>query len=85
MNIQPVSTFFNGNTVSITQLIVVLVWDNLADQATFYFKFLTANDVQVSDGNLTMTGQDYADWNTTNDINLAAYQWCAAELNVTFV
>lgn len=41
------------------------------------------NIVQVAQGNLTMTGQDYTNWNQEPDINEAAYVWAATKLNLT--
>jgi hypothetical protein len=36
---------------------------------------------QLSQGNLTMTGQDYADWQT----NQYAYDWIATQIDVTII
>jgi hypothetical protein len=41
--------------------------------------------VQVSQGNLTMNGQTYIDWNANPDINDDAYFWIAAELSLTII
>jgi len=53
--------------------------DNLSDSATFYYALLSDTQAQLSQGNLTMEGQDYADW-TTNDY---AYNWVAEQIDVT--
>ena len=55
--------------------------DNLSTSATFYYALLSDTQVQLSQGNLTMEGQDYADWQT----NQYAYDWIAAKINVTIV
>jgi hypothetical protein len=34
-------------------------------------------------GNLTIGEPDYDVWGASGDINLAAYQWAATELNIT--
>jgi hypothetical protein len=41
--------------------------------------------VQVAQGNLTMTGQEYIDWDesTSGTINEAAFVWAAGKLNLT--
>jgi len=53
--------------------------DNLSTSATFYYALLSDTQAQLSQGNLTMEGQDYADW-TTNDY---AYNWVAEQIDVT--
>ena len=53
--------------------------DNLNDSATFYYALLSDTQAQLSQGNLTMEGQDYADW-VTNDY---AYNWVAEQIDVT--
>jgi hypothetical protein len=53
--------------------------DNLSDSATFYYALLSDTQAQLSQGNLTMEGQDYADW-VTNDY---AYNWVAEQIDVT--
>ena len=55
--------------------------DNLSDSATFYYALLSDTQAQLSQGNLTMEGQDYADW-VTNDY---AYNWVASKIDVTIV
>jgi hypothetical protein len=87
MNIQPVSTYYQGLTVTITQLLLTSVYDNLKDECKFYFALLTASpaNLKVQDGNLLMTGATYTAWGSAQDINLAAYQWAAAQLNLTLI
>jgi hypothetical protein len=55
--------------------------DNLSDSATFYYALLSDTKSQFSQGNLTMEGQDYADWVT----NEYAYNWVASKIDVTIV
>jgi len=85
MDIQPVTMWSNGRSVQATQLNNILVWDNLIDSATFFWQVKDASGNTLQEGNTTMTGADYANWNTTTDINLAAFQFVAAGLNLTLV
>ena len=55
--------------------------DNLSTSATFYYALLSDTMSQLSQGNLTMTGQDYADWQT----NQYAYDWIATQIDVTII
>ena len=55
--------------------------DNLSTSATFYYALLSDTQAQLSQGNLTMEGQDYADWQT----NQYAWDFIAQQINVTIV
>lgn len=37
----------------------------------------------LAQGNLSMTGEEYANWNGESDINAAAYEWAAGKLSLT--
>lgn len=41
--------------------------------------------IQVAQGNLSMTGQEYIDWNEGPEINDEAYVWGASKLNLTLI
>jgi hypothetical protein len=77
--IQPVVFPLNLGTATI--LNAYCVNDNLSTSATFYYALLSETQSTLSQGNLTMEGQDYADWQT----NQYAYDWIAEQLNVTIV
>ena len=77
--IEPVVFPLNLGTAVI--LSAYCVNDNLSTSATFYYSLLSDTQVQLSQGNLNMEGQDYADWQT----NQYAYDWVAAQINVTIV
>ena len=77
--IEPVVFPLNLGTATI--LNAYCINDNLINSATFYYALLTETMVNLSQGNLTMTGEDYADWQT----NQYAYDWIAEQLNLTIV
>ena len=83
--IQPFSLWVNGQQVTATLFNLIIINDNLTNSATFYWQLLDADAVKLQDGNLTMDAADYAVWSSAQDINLAAYQWAAAKLNITLV
>lgn len=85
MNIQPINTYFQGSNVIITQITLLSVYDNLKDEAKFYYSLLTASNLKVQDGNLLMTGATYTAWGSASDINLAAYEWACSQLNLTLI
>jgi len=83
--IQPVSIWYNGIMVMATIFNMNSINDNLTNNATFYWQLFTANNQQVAEGNLTMSGFDYEAYSTSPDSNSYAYQWGATQLNITLV
>lgn len=91
--IQPVSIWVNGSVKTSTKFGMDSIFDNLEDSATFYYQLFSStldaesNEVltQLAQGNLSMTGTDYENWNDSPDINDAAYQWGATQLNLTII
>lgn len=81
-NIQPVSSWADGTAVDATQLNVISDYDDLATTAVFKYTLLTADLLTVATGKLTISGGDYVVWGEAQDINLAAYQWVASQLNL---
>ena len=77
--IEPVVFPLNLGTATI--LNAYCINDNLSDSAIFYYALLSETQSQLQQGNLTMTGQDYALW-VTNDY---AYNWVASQIDVTIV
>jgi len=80
-NITPISIWDNGTVQEATVLNAYVVNDNLINYATFYYTLSSESLQQLAQGNLTMQGQDYDDWQT-NDY---AYNWVASQLNLTIV
>ena len=88
--IQAVNVWSNGQVKSATKFNMNSIFDNLEDSATFYYELLAVNvdqegnetTEQVSQGNLSMTGQEYQNWDDSND---AAYVWGAAQLSLTII
>jgi hypothetical protein len=83
--IQPFTLWVNGQQQTATLFNLIIINDNLLNSANFYWQLLDADSVKLQDGNLTMDAADYAVWSSTQDINLAAYQWAASKLNITLV
>ena len=81
--IQPISLWVNGQQQTATLFNLIIINDNLSNSATFYWQLLDADAVKLADGNLTMGEPDYDVWGSSADINQAAYQWAATELNIT--
>lgn len=81
--IAPLTLWVNGQQQTATLFNLIIINDNLSNSATFYWQLLDADANKLADGNLTMSEPDYDVWGSSADINLAAYQWAATELNIT--
>lgn len=82
--IQPVSIWDNGSVKEATVLNAYAVNVTLGNSATFYYSLSAENDdqtlgAQVAQGNLTMTGDAYAQWT----VDAYAWDWVAQQLNLT--
>jgi len=81
--IQPIVFPLNLGIATIFNLIGIN--DNLVDNATFIYQLYTAENVQLQADNLIMTGNDYAQYSSSADSNLFAYQWSATQLGITII
>lgn len=85
MNISPISIWVNGSNQTASQFLLNCIFDNLSNEAQFYYQLQDASSIKLVDGNLVMSGADYQNWNDNPDINLAAYQWAALQLSITLI
>jgi hypothetical protein len=83
--IQPVSIWYNGQMLQATIYNMSSISDDLNTQAVFYYQLFNNTNLQLADGNLTMTGFDYEAYSTSPDSNSYAYQWGATQLNLTII
>jgi hypothetical protein len=79
--ISPVNIWQNGENLEATLLNASNVQDNLDTSATFQYSLLDSNQNALSQGSLTMGGQDYQDYST----NTYAWTWIATQLNLTII
>jgi hypothetical protein len=82
--IEPVSIWDNGQVLEAKILNAYAINVTLSTSATFYYSLLTENvdlsvGMQVAQGNLTMTGEAYAQWT----VDSYAWDWVAEQLNLT--
>jgi len=82
-NIQPITSWVNGQSVVATQINVAIDYDDLATTAIFVYKILSVDSLTVAEGKLTISGDDYLIWGSTVDVNQSAYEWVASQLNLT--
>lgn len=82
--IETVSIWDNGSVKEAKVLNAYAVNVTLGNSATFYYSLSAENDdqtlgAQVAQGNLTMTGEAYAQW----EADAYAWDWVAQQLNLT--
>jgi hypothetical protein len=91
--IQTIQIWVNGEIKTGSWLGAKSIYDNLETTAQFIY-WISENSVdpeqpenkpQIVNGNLTMDGQDYIDWNSNPDINEDAYIWIANKLGLTLI
>jgi len=85
--IQPIQIWVNGSLQTGNFINAYIIHDNLQDSATFYWSIFTADTAgtQLAQGNLTIVEPDYGVWDSTNDINQAAYEWICSQLGLTLI
>ena len=87
--IQPIQVWKNGEETQANTFNLTLINDDLATSATFYYQLLASTEVdgnvsteQLADGNVGMSGEDYQNWDDSND---GAYNYCAGKLNLVII
>ena len=90
--IEPVQVWKNGEQLEASLLNAIIVNDNLESSCTFYYQLLTGGDgtesmpiavgQSVAEGNISLNGENYLDWNGSNDF---AYSYIAEKLNLTLI
>lgn len=88
--IEPINIWINGETKVAEFLNANGVNVTLGVSATFYWQLFTkvidseGNEVigeSISQGNLTMQGEDYQSWNQ----DIFAWDWIASQLNLVII
>jgi hypothetical protein len=85
--IQPIDIWINGETKVGVNFSVNCIFDNYENTATNYWQISDADGQSISQGNLTIDGQDYIDWGNqpAMAINEWIYNWSADKLNLTII
>lgn len=88
--IQNVQVWKNGEEKVANAMGLILINDDLATNANFYYQLIASStdeegnvsSEQLADGNVSMSGEDYQNWDDSND---GAYTYVAGKLNLTIV
>ena len=91
-SIESVKIWKNGESQEANLLNAYIINDNLATSCTFYYSLCSSGEgteamplvigQTLADGNVTMSGEDYLNWDDSND---AAYLYIAEKLNLTII
>ena len=79
--ITPISIWDAGQNKEANILNAFAVNVTLDTSATFYYT-LSNETEQLAQGNLTMSGEAYAEWSNNDDY---AWEWIAGQLNLTII
>ena len=90
--IEPIVIWNDGQQKSASILTAKIVNDNLENSCSFFYELLQGGQgteatplivgQTLADGNILMQGQDYLDWDNSNE---AAYVYIAEKLNLTLI
>jgi hypothetical protein len=79
--ISPISIWQNGQNIEALYLKAEVQSDNLIDFASFAYMLLDVDFINVRNGIVRITGQDYIDYQT----NQYAWDYIAQQLNLTII
>jgi hypothetical protein len=78
--ITAIQTWVNGKSVQATIFNLYVIGGTLGSSASFYYSLLDDSLAQVSQGNLTMSGEAYEGWGNDDEY---AWTWASTELGLT--
>ena len=86
-SIEPIQIWSNGQLKTASELDARIINDDLKYSCTFYWELKEASTeeqvgVQLAQGNVSMSGEDYENWDGNNDL---AYAYIASQINVTIL
>ena len=82
--IQPVSIWYNGSMTTAT-ILNCIGQDNFKSSVSIYYELFSSINEQLTQGNLSLSGDDYIAYNTSPNGIDYVYNWSATQLNLTLV
>ena len=80
--IEPIQIWDNGKILNAEILNAYAINVTLGTSATFYYSLLSESKQTLATGNLTMSGDAYAEWTNNDDY---AWEWIGLQLNLVIV
>lgn len=84
-NIGPINVWKDGEEKTATQLTLIITFDNLETEAVFNYVLSDGENNALATGILPIGGADYIAWGQSTDANTDAYNYAAAQLNLTII
>ena len=81
-SIKPLDIWSNGETLTAVCLKLYISYDDLETMAALQYALCDVNDVTIYEGQVLITGTDYANWGASSDSNSEAYTIAATQLNL---
>ena len=85
MKIQDISIWNNGIDQIANNITAQIDFDNLKDQARFFYYLGGDQNTNITSGYVEISGADYISWGESTDVNLAAYEYIANQLGLTLI
>lgn len=94
--IEGFSIWKDGTAHEVDQISIHIVHDDLLSNATFYYRMFgtippaeegaePTNGPTISEGNVSISGEDYDTWGDQGDVNGAAYEYVCGKLGLTLI
>jgi len=82
ISIKPTKFFYNGKMIDCNLLTIECTRDNFSDTADIYYGIGTEQIKGAVQGSLTISGNDYKDWNVQPDANTWIANWVMKQLSL---
>lgn len=83
--IQPLDIWSGGDTKTAVSIRLYISYDDLESQSALIYKLYDVDAVNIYEGQIFISGQDYINWGASGDSNLEAYTIAATQLNLTLL
>ena len=83
--IQPIDVWVDGETKQVTQLSLIIIFDNLETEAVFNYSLSDIDNNSLLSGRLPIEGDEYQTWGESLDANSDAYVYVASKLNLILI
>ena len=89
--IEPIQIWKNGQELTASVLNAIIINDNLSSSCTFFWMLKEADSVVeertisgqvLAEGNTTLSGEDYDNWDGSNDY---AFEYITSQINVVII
>jgi hypothetical protein len=91
-DIQPIQIWVNGEYKNANCLSAYIINDNLVDNAMLCYILIKSETVgdsvvntTLTNGNVSIYGEEYANWGDSGNVNEEAYNIVASKLNLTLI